>query len=1071
MKRNTSPTKTKDVTNRQTSPLAEATIVPQCRKMLPARGFCVLTLVVASLVVARPMPGNAQSRTNECETVLVFGTGMSAAGIRLSGGAVDPNFQGVSTNFPASSNAVVASTVPAGWLANASSTGSQWIAPASDPSGSAAGMYVYRLAFATPCAGATVTGRFAAATSATVWLNGANTGLATSANGYTNWTALALGGLAAGLNTLEFHVTNSPPVPGRPSPTGLRVELSVVATCCPCIALNCPTNLVVPTCAASAPVVFNVTGTNHCYTNLYIECVPPSGTVMSAGYHTVFCAASDTVGHVTNCTFTVQVGNGAPAIHQQPQGVLAMAEGGSHLLSVVATDPGGCNLYYQWQQDGAALAGATGNTLLLNPLRQTNTGTYSVVVSNFFGAVTSSVAVVRVLPGRDVDGVFGNVWGGSLWYYLPSPGHVFTNQDLVNLHVQVSSNLLDWVTLPDPISVVNGVLEIVDPFGAWSEPQRFYRLLSGDPPAPPPAPLDSTAEVAVSSLPAQTLAVAQQHIAVFIGDPTNRSSAQLDWVDATFAPAARYLCDPGYQGGSVPAYVELRMLGPKGDSDARGYLLLSLTTEDFPVQEFGTRGETKTDLILRRSSGGTVRKFMRFTPGYIVAEDATGRRLGALGTVPLKVLDSLPAMSQYVEASYESDTGAYVPPVPSLLNAVPPANYEDLKADFMNNPARLAFRALRASQAASRWRLATGIRNPVLVLQLEQTLDFLTNQVFTSVAFESPDGPEYARVSVLPGGGFRATGILLGSGLVRGQNPAGQVEHYPLLIKPVGAAAPGITPKANCAEIKSYYWQAGTGWDGDQRQYYQLKKPQWCPDVGCGPTALAMLLGWWDASGVPSAFYRLDSGAGDAHHFRFNFNSLRDADAPKSIYYNDDFALMTGVYDDLYGLCNVMCNPFGDEGGTYPDQMTGALDEYTRRVADHQPSPEHEYGDQLIGVHWRAGYVLPGLGMTDWKGGGTIVAETIQAGYPGIVGLGSTLFDGHYPLAYAYLVEVHKEGCGSDSHVVDIGRFFACNMGWAPVISRNGTTPRTSGSEWRLISGNSRHHPSRSSRIPLPWPL
>lgn len=405
-----------DLAGQKAHSVARTTTVPRHRARVPASAYLprLVTVFAALLAIRAPMCGQAQSRTNECEIVLVFGTGMSAAGTRLSAGAVDPNFKGLSTNFPASSNAVVASTMPAAWLPNAASTTSQWIAPTSDPSSSLAGTYVYRLTFATPCAGATATGRFAAATRATVWLNGANTGLATPTNGYTNWMALSLGGLPASTNTIEFHVTNAPPVVGRPSPTGLRAELSVLVTCCPCIALNCPTKLVVPTCAASAPVGFNVTGTNHCYTNLYIECVPPSGTVMSAGYHSVFCAASDSVGHLTNCTFTVQAGNGPPIIQQPPQGVLSMAEGGSHLLCVVATDPGGCNLHYQWQRDGATLAGATSNSLSLNPLRLTNSGAYTVVVSDFFGAVTSSVAVVRVLPGRNTDGVFGKMWGGTL---------------------------------------------------------------------------------------------------------------------------------------------------------------------------------------------------------------------------------------------------------------------------------------------------------------------------------------------------------------------------------------------------------------------------------------------------------------------------------------------------------------------------------------------------------------------------------------------------------------------------------------------------------------------------------
>lgn len=79
---------------------------------------------------------------------------------------------------------------------------------------------------------------------------------------------------------------------------------------------------------------------------------------------------------------------------------------------------------------------------------------------------------------------------------------------------------------------------------------------------------------------------------------------------------------------------------------------------------------------------------------------------------------------------------------------------------------------------------------------------------------------------------------------------------------------------------------AGTGWDGDERQFNQLKNAKWRPCNGCGPTALAMFFGWWDVNGVPGAFYRLESGIGDAHRFRFNYESL----------------------------------PFSDQGATEPDQ-------------------------------------------------------------------------------------------------------------------------------------------------------
>lgn len=54
-------------------------------------------------------------------------------------------------------------------------------------------------------------------------------------------------------------------------------------------------------------------------------------------------------------------------------------------------------LSYQWYQSNAPVAGATSQTLVRNPLAFTDEGPYFVVVTNIYGAVTSSVATLTVL--------------------------------------------------------------------------------------------------------------------------------------------------------------------------------------------------------------------------------------------------------------------------------------------------------------------------------------------------------------------------------------------------------------------------------------------------------------------------------------------------------------------------------------------------------------------------------------------------------------------------------------------------------------------------------------------------
>lgn len=62
-------------------------------------------------------------------------------------------------------------------------------------------------------------------------------------------------------------------------------------------------------------------------------------------------------------------------------------------------------LYYQWFCNGNAIAGCTNRVLCLSGVQATNAGTYSVIVSNIFGAVTSSPAILNVIPMVERRGV------------------------------------------------------------------------------------------------------------------------------------------------------------------------------------------------------------------------------------------------------------------------------------------------------------------------------------------------------------------------------------------------------------------------------------------------------------------------------------------------------------------------------------------------------------------------------------------------------------------------------------------------------------------------------------------
>lgn len=100
-------------------------------------------------------------------------------------------------------------------------------------------------------------------------------------------------------------------------------------------------------------------------------------------------------GSVTSRVAILTVTNALPQIHQQPQGRSVMM-GSNVIFDVfigVATPP----LDYQWRFNGANISGAKAASYRITNAQPTNAGSYTVVVTNVAGAVTSDVAVLTVL--------------------------------------------------------------------------------------------------------------------------------------------------------------------------------------------------------------------------------------------------------------------------------------------------------------------------------------------------------------------------------------------------------------------------------------------------------------------------------------------------------------------------------------------------------------------------------------------------------------------------------------------------------------------------------------------------
>ena len=73
-----------------------------------------------------------------------------------------------------------------------------------------------------------------------------------------------------------------------------------------------------------------------------------------------------------------------------------VAFGSIAVFSVVAT--GTSPLSYQWQFNGAPIPGATSSNLVLNSVQATNSGNYTVSVSNIAGSVTSAPPAILIEP-------------------------------------------------------------------------------------------------------------------------------------------------------------------------------------------------------------------------------------------------------------------------------------------------------------------------------------------------------------------------------------------------------------------------------------------------------------------------------------------------------------------------------------------------------------------------------------------------------------------------------------------------------------------------------------------------
>ena len=120
----------------------------------------------------------------------------------------------------------------------------------------------------------------------------------------------------------------------------------------------------------------------------------PAATPTNVGNYSVF--VSDPFGFTVSSNATLAVDtSGVPFIYTQPL-TQTVPQGTAVLLTVGVS--GGQPLSYQWRRSNTNLAGEIFPFLALNGTTTNTSGSYSVVVTNVFGAATSAPAVLTVTP-------------------------------------------------------------------------------------------------------------------------------------------------------------------------------------------------------------------------------------------------------------------------------------------------------------------------------------------------------------------------------------------------------------------------------------------------------------------------------------------------------------------------------------------------------------------------------------------------------------------------------------------------------------------------------------------------
>ena len=543
--------------------------------------------------------------------------------------------------------------------------------------------------------------------------------------------------------------------------------------------------------------------------------------------------------------------------------------------------------------------------------------------------------------------------------------------------------------------------------------------------------------VTLAQIPPATLLAARNQLTRLLGSLDTEFAEQL--ADTDLAPFATPLVDSA--GGRGPSHFEFKFARKvqtsrvtgfrRFDSDeagdvARGYMICSANQNDLPIVEFATEGGTPVESLLRKCGGVTPARIIRYGAGFWVAENGRGELIANHGTEPFRPPAGIMELVRQppVTGNGNTETGQHEPPPAGRWLPTYYRSYSEFKADYETNEFYKIVRDRRAKNARAFWDAENGIFPEVLRVVDGQTSNFLPGVQIDNIILDVESGERaVANVSTVPRlGGLTVQGITPGRMGIKVRVDE-IVTRYVIEVTP-----PRVTPalpleKPLSAQASAPFWktitEAYAGTYSDQMRWKQLKDPDWCELVGCGPTALGMLLGWWEnENSVESAFYTAAN----------NFTSISTVDAPKFLDTTSKRARVRAAYAQLHELCDVICDPFSDAGATMPSDLIEGFFGYIQPVSSSIGISSLLFGkgSPLVGYSYSYAYDFWG---DDWDSSGSRVANGIKSGRPGVIGLGWLW---HYAVAYGYLRQDFTITInGNDQYLGLRKRFLKCNEGWA----------------------------------------